>query len=220
MGQNVEGQEELRARQTISTAKPSKTVLEGTIGGVAEIDDVTRYRVYENDTNITDENTVPGHSICVVAEGGKDFDIANEIYLRKTPGCGTYGDIVVEIDSGVVHGMPRTVPIRFFRPGYKDIYITVLVKKLPGYVSKTTEDIQEQLSGYLNSLQIGEDLTMSALWGAALRAMPDLTQPLFSILDLSAGETETAQNQTTEDMEVPFNCVTRSKPEYITVLFK
>jgi hypothetical protein len=74
-GQEVEGQEALRARQTISTARPSRTVLEGLVGGIAEIPDVVRYRVYENDTNIFGfyGPPIPGHSISAVVEGGLDF---------------------------------------------------------------------------------------------------------------------------------------------------
>jgi uncharacterized phage protein gp47/JayE len=133
-GQEVENQEELRARQTISTARPSRTVLEGLIGGTAEIPDVTRYRVYENDTNVDGPHNIPprpipwpipAHHISVVAEGGIDEAIAQEIYLRKTPGCGTYGDITVDIPSGELIGMQLTTPISFFRPIYHDIHVAV-----------------------------------------------------------------------------------------------
>ncbi len=90
-GQVFETDGNLRARQNISTCKPSKTVLEGTIGGIAEISGVIRQRVYENFDSVPDENGIPGHSIAAVVEGGDNKEIAEEIYLRKTPGTGTYG---------------------------------------------------------------------------------------------------------------------------------
>ncbi len=215
MGQSVEGQEELRARQTISTAKPSRTVIEGTIGGIAEIPDVTRYRVYENDTNVPDKNTIPGHSICAVVEGGKDYDIANEIYLRKTPGCGTYGDIIINVETGVGDTILKTMPIKFFRPKYCDIYVTATVKQLPGYVTSITDKIKENISTYLNSLQIGEILTVSALWGVSLQAMPSLSTPLFSIISVTAGTEQDKQDTT--DIDILFNNVTKGDINNITV---
>ena len=216
IGQEVEGQEQLRARQAISTAKPSKTILEGTIGGIAEIPDVTRYRVYENDTNMVDENTIPSHSICAVVEGGKDYEIAQEIYLRKTPGCGTYGDVIVEIDIGTIYGLPKVSPIKFFRPSYYDIHVSISIKRLSGFVSQTTKTIQENIVSYLNSLQIGEDLTLSALWAIALSAMPNLTMPQFSITSVLAG---IDGNMNSEDIEISFNCVSRGHLDHIEILF-
>ena len=48
-GAAVETDAELRRRQAISTALPSLTVFEGTLGAVASIPGVTRSRGYEND---------------------------------------------------------------------------------------------------------------------------------------------------------------------------
>jgi uncharacterized phage protein gp47/JayE len=218
-GQEVEGQEELRARQTISTARPSRTVLEGLIGGIAEIPDVTRYRIYENDTNVFGfyGPPIPGHSISAVVEGGIDDVIGQEIYLRKTPGCGSYGDITVEIHSGVVLGLPLITPINFFRPIYYDTHVTVTVKRLTGYTTATNDNIKSNVTAYLNSLAIGDSLTISALWGAALSAMPNIHRPSFSITALFAGKDQ--KNQSPEDMEVPFNAVTRGVIENIEVLY-
>ena len=214
-GQEVEEQEPLRARQAISTARPSRTVIEGLVGGIAEIPDVTRYKVYENDTNIfgyegypTFGVPIPGHSICAVVEGGLDFAIANEIHLRKTPGCGTYGDITVDVPSGdILPGMPMITPINFFRPLYYDIYVTITVRRLQGYSTATTDNIKDSVVMYLNGLSIGTDLTISALWGAALSVMPDIRRPSFSIVSVTAGIDPL--NQDSIDIEIPFNALTR-----------
>jgi len=225
-GQTVEEWEALRARQTISTARPSKTVLEGLIGGVAEILDVTRQMVYENDTNVDGPHNlqprpipwpIPAHHISVVAEGGTDEDIANEIYLRKTPGCGTYGDVTVEIPSGNVIGMQLITPISFFRPTYYDIWVTHYIRRLHGFTSETEENIITNTVDYLNSLSIGDNLTMSALWGAAIAAMPSIIRPSFSITSVTAGLDETSQEAA--DIEVPFNCVTRGYALRVKVEF-
>jgi len=218
-GQEIEEQEDLRARQTISTARPSRTVLEGLIGGIAEIPDVTRYRVYENDTNIFGfyGPPIPGHSISAVVEGGLDEVIAKEIYLRKTPGCGSYGDVTVDIPSGEITGMQFITPINFFRPIYYDIGVTITVRRLTGYSTATADNIKNNITAYLNSLDIGDSLTISALWGAALSAMPNIHRPSFSIVAVTAGQIPEAQ--TPADMEIPFNAVTRGAVENIEVIY-
>jgi uncharacterized phage protein gp47/JayE len=223
-GLPVEGQEQLRARQTISTANPSRTVLEGTSGAIAAVLDVTRHMVYENDTNIFGYPYAPnwgrpieGHTIAAVVEGGKDYDIAYAIYTHKGPGCGTQGTEEIVINITEIAGLPNETPIRFYRPTYYDITVTVTVKRLPGYVSQITENIKANVAAYLNSLSIGDNLTLSALWGAALTAMPDLTRPLFSITSVTAGMDSAAED--TVDIEVPFNCVTRGDVDNITVLY-
>ena len=55
LGQPVETDAQLRARQAVSTALPSQTLLEGTIAGIVSVEGVTRQRVYENDTNDSSE---------------------------------------------------------------------------------------------------------------------------------------------------------------------
>ena len=217
LGQEIEEQEALRARQTISTARPSKTVLEGLIGGIAEIPDVTRYRVYENDTNIFGYYgpPIPGHSISAVVEGGLDKVISEEIYLRKTPGCFSYGDITFDIPSGEAMGMQLITPISFFRPIYFDIYVTIMVKQLTGYSTNTDVELKKNVAAYLNSLDIGDCLTISALWGAALSAMSNMHRPSFSITSLTAGVDP--QDQNPHDIEIPFNAVTRGFIEKVVV---
>jgi uncharacterized phage protein gp47/JayE len=215
-GQTFETDIALRARQSISTARPSRTVLEGTIGAVAEVSGVSRYRIYENDTNQTDENTLPPHSIAVVAEGGDDYEIAYAMYLHKTPGCYTYGDTLVEIITQDDLGMPDTLPIRFFRPDYKDIYATVYVKRLPGYVASITDNIVTDLTNYLNEIRIGDDLTISALWAVAQQAMPEMTAPIYSITKITAGES--ADTQTEDDIVISFREVTRTTADKIQIV--
>jgi len=181
-GMEQETDAQLRARQALSTAVPSQTILEGTKGAIAAVSGVTRFVVYENDTDTVDANGFPAHSITCVVEGGIDSEVASAIYLNKGIGAYTNGGVLVTITDS--YG--QTVNIRFYRPVYKDIEVVVNVKALPGYTSEITEQIKQNLTDYLGGLSIGEDLTISALWGSSLLAMNDLRSPLFSITSLTA----------------------------------
>ncbi|WP_304067674.1 baseplate J/gp47 family protein [Megamonas hypermegale] len=215
-GQPVETDAELRERQAVSTALPSQTLLEGTIAGIIAVEGVTRQRIYENDTNdnsITDNNPygLPAHSITAVVEGGTDENVAEQIYLRKGIGCYTNGTTEVE----VINKYDITTPIRFYRPTYIPIYVTVNIKKYTGYTDNIPDIIKNNISDYLNSLNIGDDLSVSLLWNAALTANPVLTSPIFSVLNLIAGKNSVEQNTT--DIEINFNEVAQSNIENIIV---
>ncbi|KUY54303.1 baseplate J/gp47 family protein [Burkholderia sp. RF2-non_BP3] len=165
-GAPVEKDAVLRQRQTVSTALPSLTVLDGIIGAVANVAGVTRYVAYENDTSATDANGIPSHSISLVVEGGDATAIANAIAAKKTPGAGTYGTTAIVVTD--IYGRPIT--IRFFRPVAAPTGATVTIKALTGYTSQTGQQIQQAVSDYVNGVQIGGGLSGSVEWGDALTA--------------------------------------------------
>ncbi|MGG2044127.1 baseplate J/gp47 family protein [Burkholderia gladioli] len=159
-GAPVEPDPALRARQTVSTALPSKTVLDGIVGAVANLPGVTRYAPYENDTSQTDANGIPSHSISLVVEGGDVTAIANAIAVKKTPGGGTYGTTSVVTFNR--YGMQ--VPIHFFRPTDAPISAVVTLRVLPGYTSAISAALQAAVAGYINGVAIGGGAAQAVEW--------------------------------------------------------
>jgi uncharacterized phage protein gp47/JayE len=166
--------------------------------------------VYENDTNSTDADGLPAHSITAVVEGGADADVAQAIYGKKGPGCYTNGTTSVILTDE--YGLPVTV--RFYRPSYVDIDAVVNVKQISGYTTQATANVIAAVVAYLNSLTIGDDLPVSSLWGAAL-SVQNLTKPTFSITSLTAAEHGGIQG--TADIITAFNEVVRGNADYVTV---
>lgn len=159
-GAPVETDPVLRRRQSVSTARPSRTVVEGIWGAIAEVPGVTRYRVYENDTNAVDVNGVPAHSISAVVEGGENTAIAHEIALRKTPGCGTHGDQSIPVVDR--YGTPVT--IKFWRCAHIEITAEIEIQPLPGYLDVTGAKIKQQVVAHINDLGIGKSVLSSRLY--------------------------------------------------------
>jgi uncharacterized phage protein gp47/JayE len=210
LGAEIETDSKLRKRQSVSTAQPSRTMLEGTIGAVAQVKDVTRLKVYENDTGKVNEIGLPPHSITVIAEGGESKTIAEAVFVHKGVGCYSNGDVIVNITDS----KNQVTPIRFFRPSYIDIIVTINIKALTGYTTATTELIKTNIQTYLNSMDIGSGLAISSLWGVALQAMPNLMDPMFSITSITAsrvGETESGK-----DIDIKYNEVCRGNVNNIT----
>jgi uncharacterized phage protein gp47/JayE len=216
VGQPVETDSQLRARQALSTMISSETMLAGTIAAIAATPGVTRYNVVENYTNAYDGYGNPPHSISAVVEGGTQLAVATAIYNNRGIGCYTNGTTSVPItdpDTG------QSININYFLPTYVPIYVSIGIHKLVGYTTATATAIKAAIAAYLNSLQIGENLTISGLYGAALSVMPNLSIPIFSIYYVKAGIVPSPLGTT--DISISFNSVTQgiagTSPSYITL---
>lgn len=159
-GRDTETDAELRVRQTYSTAQPSQTVLKGILGGVLDVDGVTRAIVYENDTSATDDNGIPSHSIAAVVEGGDAQAIGDVIKLRKTAGTGTYGTTSVTVKDS--EEVPMTV--NFFRPTVVHIKVKITLEPLTGFTTELYNSIKSQVVSYINSLTFGQTVRISKLY--------------------------------------------------------
>ena len=202
LGQFAETDSQFRARQAISVALPGMTMLQAAIASIAATSAVTRYDVLENPTGAVDSFGNPAHSITAVVEGGANADVAQAIYSKRGIGCFTNGTTTVEV-TDQVNG--TTIPISFDRPIYLPIFVSMSVHGLTGFTSTTVTAIQTAIVNYLNSLQIGEEVTYSAMYGAALSVMSDLSLPEFSIKTVAIG---TAASPTgTSDISINFNQV-------------
>jgi uncharacterized phage protein gp47/JayE len=166
VGAPVESDAALRLRQTVSTALPSLTVLDGIIGAVSDVSGVTRLRAYENDTGTTDANGLPPHSISLVVEGGDADAIAAAIAQKKTPGAGTYGTTAIVVQD--VYGRP--ISIRFFRPSTAALTVAISLKSLAGYTTATGNAIKQAVSDYINGVEIGGGVSGSVEWADAITA--------------------------------------------------
>jgi uncharacterized phage protein gp47/JayE len=201
-GLPVETDSQLRARQAISVALPSHTLLAGTQAAIAATTGVTRYNILENPTGSTDSFGNPAHSITCVVEGGTNAAVAQAIYNNRGIGCLTNGTTAVTVTDAFTG---TTMSISFDRPTYVPIYVSLSVHGLTGYTSATTTAIQTAIVNYLNSLQIGQSVVLSELYGAALSVRPNPDQPMFSIRALTLG---TAASPTgTADLALTFGQV-------------
>lgn len=209
-GVAVETDAALRRRQAISTALPSLSVFDGIVGGVANVPGVTRSRGYENDSDVTDADGIPRHSIALVVEGGDAQYVADAIARRKTPGTGTYGTTTVTTFDA--RGVPN--PINFFRPTTVQIAAAITIRPLAGYTAPTGDAIVAAVTAYINGLDIGDDVLLTKLYVPAnLPGTPVInTYDIMSITLARAGQPLLPQN-----IIVAFNEVAEALPANINV---
>ena len=161
-GAPVETDAELRLRQEESTALPSLTVFEGTIGAVRNVTGVTKVQGYENDTG-AEVDGFPAHSICVVVAGGADEDIAQAIQVKKTPGTVTFGDVSETVYDS--EGMP--LEIKFQRAVTATIEVVVTLVANEGWSADFEAEIAEAVAEVINAGKIGKDVLLTKLFAPA-----------------------------------------------------
>ena len=153
-GQPVETDAELRARQVISPALNSNTVLTGLAAAIKVLPGVTYGTIYENDTGTTNADGLPPHSIALVVQGGVAADIAQTLYNRKAPGVATYGTTTINITD--VSGAVRA--INYYVPTEKPIKVGISLYAGTNYTTTIATAIKQAVADFINGLDIGEDL--------------------------------------------------------------
>lgn len=92
LGVNEESDAALKLRRAKSVSLASQGYLQGLLAALENIPGMSAAFVYENNTNTTDSNSVPPHSIWAITSGSAlAADIAQAIYTKRNAGCGMKG---------------------------------------------------------------------------------------------------------------------------------
>lgn len=121
-GQRQETDTELRhsyiAKSAIRSTRMIDSICAQLISSVSNVESATGY---ENDTDETDEEGRPPHSVEIVVDGGDETEIAAVILDKKAAGIQTFGDVTVNVATE--YG--DTVPINFNRPEYVYVWMKI-----------------------------------------------------------------------------------------------
>lgn len=108
LGINEESDAVLKVRRQQSVSLASQGYLAGLLAALENITGVTSAFVFENTSDTTNGDGVPGHSIWVIVAGtGAAASIAQAIYTKRNAGCGMFGDQAYTITQ--VDGTPFVV---------------------------------------------------------------------------------------------------------------
>ena len=185
VGENGETDAELRQRQTKSTALPSQTTMEGVDGALLNIAGVTRLRSYENDTETTDANGLPPHSICCIVDGGDATEIATVIAGKKDVGTTPFGTTTVNL----VGRYGESKAIKFSRPKVVEVFVDIVLTTYPGFTTSTADKIKQEVAKYINSLRIGDPVLLSRVYSPAnLGVMSGGESKFYDITSLKIGK--------------------------------
>jgi hypothetical protein len=143
-------------------------MVEAIRAALIQTEGVTFAIVYENDTDLIDDEGRPPHSIEAVVAGGQPQDIADTIWRTHAGGIATYGSQVVTVNDS--QGIPHLM--RFNRPTEVPIYLQITVtanpeKELSGAAIPL---IQQAIVKQGAGLTVGQDVILQSFYGTVYQA--------------------------------------------------
>lgn len=138
VGITEETDEAVRIRRNNSLENPAYSVIGSLFAGLANTTNVTKVKIYENDTKTFDTTlNLNESSIWVIVLGGLDQDIFTLIAKEKTGGTGLKGDEVgTFVEQITVGGLSfdYTHNVKFDRPEQQELFVNITATR------KVTDD--------------------------------------------------------------------------------
>ena len=168
-GAPVETDAQLRIRQANSTMNSSLSLMDGIVGTVANIPEVTSVVGYNNPLPYTNSLGIPANNISLVVAGGNATTIAEVIAAKKGPGCGTFGTTSITVLN--VYQIPEI--INFFVNQLVTVIVNITIAPIQNYTSQIGIEIQNAVSTYISNLTSGQAVRVSKLYTPANLTSPD-----------------------------------------------
>lgn len=210
LGKDVESDAAVRKRRSQSVSLPSRSIMSGIRAALLNVTGVESVNVVENNTDTADGNGIPAHTIAAVVDGGADADVAEALWLKKSPGCGLAGDVIVNY----LDEYNQTNEINFYRPIQKDVKVRIRLHAFASFEpSLLSEAIPQAVATFVNALGVGDDLIVGLL-NAVIYNANTAGYPIFSVIDLEARtlgsnqqiSSETPDNTLDAGFQVRFHC--------------
>lgn len=221
-GTEVENDASLRVKRATAVGRPGNNQIDSMLGELYAVSGTRRIKIYENDTNTTDTNGLPAHSIAPIIDGGTDADVAMAIYIKKNPGVMLYQaatPVSVNVTSPTYPDNVKT--IKFSRPIYIDMVINITVKNDGTLPSNTQDLIREAFIEFaagglvpaeygfkVDGFDIGESVPYSTLYTPVNKVIGQYGNSYVQSMTVNGGTT---------NVTIPFNSLSRWTTSNITV---
>lgn len=167
-GRDAETDISLRQRWAKSIYHRASGMTEAITAALYDVDGVTFALTYENDSNDTDLDGRPPHSIESIVQGGDPLEIAKTIFRVHAAGITTYGSIsqTVNDSQGVSH------VVNFNRPTLVPIYLNLSITSNPEkrLSASAVSLIKSAIVDYFGTLTVGQDVILQSLYGTIYAA--------------------------------------------------
>ena len=149
VGTNRQNDSSLRLERAKAVSRPGNAQVDNMLGEIFAVEGVRRAIVLENDTDVTDANGLPEHSIAPIVDGGSNEDIAKAIFRKKNPGCKLHAAGTSVTVSNVFDLYPSNArDITFSRPNYVDMTISVTIQNDGTLPNDTADRVKQAIVDY------------------------------------------------------------------------
>lgn len=172
VGRNAESDTALRQRWNSSLYTRSVAMTDSIASALMLLNGVTSATVYENETDTTDLDGRPPHSIEAVVGGGDADEIGLTIWQKKSAGIDTFGSESVSVTDS--QGFAHT--INYNRPLPIDVWLDIAVVEYPeeSLPADASTRIIDAVMSYGKSLTVGNDVILQRFMGEIYRNVPGI----------------------------------------------
>jgi uncharacterized phage protein gp47/JayE len=172
VGIDEETDQELRVRRNRSLETPQSSSTGRMFTALANLPNVTDVAVYENDTDTTDSDGIPAHSLWVVVEGGAVADIIETMTKNKTGGKGMVGAVTGTFSEPVTRPNGTTFTIVHSMTFDRPVDVPVLVRLDATFVDVSLPIDDERIRQEIATKQFGtgDSLKASSLYVLAFNS--------------------------------------------------
>ncbi|MBW2672059.1 MAG: baseplate J/gp47 family protein [Deltaproteobacteria bacterium] len=153
----------LRLRREADLSKPGTGTVDAIRADLLNVSGVTSARVFENDTDATDGDGLPPHSIEALVLGGAAQDVVDQIWASKGAGIQTYGASSGTAEDSV--GDNHTV--NYTRPTEKRIYLEIDLTTDADYPVDGDAQVATAAAALVQAFVIGDDFILAVVSAAA-----------------------------------------------------
>lgn len=186
LGTNTESQQAFGARIQASSAVNAQGSLPSLYAALAALPGVNAVYAIENDTSAPVDTgatsyAIPANSIYVAVVGGVAADIAQTIFDKKSPGCGTTGNqSVVVYDPSYPAGQQPAYTIKYNVPNSIPMSFVVNLGSATGLPANIDTLIQNAIIALFDeTVGIASEIFAANFFATVLATFPGL--PLLSI---------------------------------------
>lgn len=161
LGRNEESDDDLRSRRSRSLKLGGTNTIESITSRLSQLEGVLAQRVAVNNTDSTNAEGIPAHSIRAIVDGGVSEDIARVLFNYVAAGIGYYGATTINVLSEVTN---TVFPVKFDRPTNVPFFVTVTFAKSPNTPVNAVNVVRNRLINYAASLDIAEPILYTRLF--------------------------------------------------------
>lgn len=180
-GTNLETDAALRVRRREELSRAGNSTPDAIRADILEVgagtnNPVTACTVFYNNTDTTDGDGVPPHSVEVLVQGGVDQDVANAVFAAVAAGIGTRGGTTMSVtdSEGFSHNVSFSRPTAV--PVYVDVQLTVFLTAtgtappiVPLYPSDGDAQVKGAVVTYGGAQPVGKDVVSMSVGAQAFK---------------------------------------------------
>ena len=164
LGNDVQTDASLRVARIAQLSAPGTATPNAIRSAVLQVANVTSCTVFVNNTDFTNVDNMPPHSVEVLALGGLDADIAAVLFAQIAAGVAYQGLTTVLVADS--QGVSQT--IKFSRPVQIPIYVAISVVKDPtSYPANGDAQVALAIVTYGSAQLVGKDAVAASVGAQA-----------------------------------------------------